>query len=202
MIVSAIAAMDRKGLIGRGSGMPWHLPRDLRRFRKYTLGRPVILGRATLESLRGPLPDRPNIVLTQDPSTRGEGFRSAGSVDGAFKIADEYLESSGGNEVFIIGGGIVFEATCHLWDRLLLTVVDGDFEGDTYFPLPQVRSYQWRTAHEEYFDRDSRNEYAHWFLFLERVRGAGAGRQGQELSRLLKGLVPARGPSPPEQMPL
>lgn len=168
MIVTAIAAIDRTGLIGDGSAMPWHLPRDLRRFRKHTLGKPMIMGRRTLESLRGPLEGRLNIVLTRNRAFHAEGCRTAGSLAEALKIAEEYAGQTGGNEVMIIGGAVVFEETAPLWDRLLLTVVGGDFQGNTFFPLGKLRESRWHLVDEESFPSDPKNPHPHWFLTLER----------------------------------
>src|SRR4051794_10443227 len=110
MIVSAIAAMDRTGLIGNGLKLPWHLPRDLRRFRGHTLGKPVIMGRRTFESLQAPLAGRLNIVLTHNRSLRDGGFKIARSIQEALKIAEDHLGLVGGQDAMIIGGGGVFEA--------------------------------------------------------------------------------------------
>ncbi|SIO57539.1 dihydrofolate reductase [Singulisphaera sp. GP187] len=167
MIVSAIAAMSRTGVIGDGVKMPWHLPRDLRRFRDSTMGKPVIMGRRTLESLRGPLPGRLNIALSRSAHYRAEGFRVASSMEAAIKIAAEQQGGDHG-EVMIIGGGVVYQDTFPLWDRLLLTVVEGEFPGDTFFPLNQAKEEQWRLVSQEYCLPDSKNAHPHWFLSLER----------------------------------
>lgn len=167
MIISAIAAIDRAGLIGDGIKMPWRLPRDLRRFRKLTLGKPVVMGRTTLESLPAPLDDRLNIVLTRNRGFHAEGCRVAGSIEDALKIAEEYAGRTGGNEVMIIGGGAVFAETVSLWDHLLLTVVGGDFQGDTYFPLERLKGSRWHLVERAYCPPDLKNVHPHWFLSLE-----------------------------------
>jgi dihydrofolate reductase len=197
MIVSAIAAMDRSGLIGNGLRMPWHLPRDLGRFRRHTLGKPVIMGRRTFESLRSPLDRRLNIVLTHNPSLRDEGFKVARSIEEALKLAGDHLALVGGQEAMIIGGGIVFEATCRLWDRLLLTVVEGEFRGDTYFPLDRVKGIRWRTSDPEFCPADDKNPHAHCFLTLERLGTDVTDRQGFDLPSWLKGQ-----PGPIQGLPL
>lgn len=168
MIVSAIAAIDRSGLIGNHMEMPWHLPQDLRRFREHTLGKPVILGRRTLESLRAPLEKRVNIVLSHDPSFAAQGACVVQSIADALKIAHQYTCKDGRKEVVIIGGGVVFDETVHLWDRLLLTVVDGCFRGDTYFPVLKASQARWRSISGEYHRSNSKNPFPHWFLELER----------------------------------
>lgn len=196
MIVSAIAAMDRTGLIGDGMKMPWHLPRDLRRFRALTLGKPVIMGRRTLESLPGPLGGRLNIVLTHKGLPGGEGLVRAPSIPDALRIAEEHLASVGGREAMVIGGGVVFEATCRLWNRLLLTVVDGDFRGGTYFPVDQVSAIEWKLAGREFVPADARNAHAHWFLELERRRPDPEDGQGFDLVRWLQEKPHPVGESP------
>ncbi len=166
MTITAIVAMDRSGLIGDGLKMPWHLPRDLRRFRKHTLGKPIIMGRRTFESLRSPLPDRLNIVLTRDASFRSDGITVAHSIEEALKLAQSFLTQRGGDEVMVIGGGAVFAATVPRWNRLLLTVVEGEFRGDTYFPVDRLRDQHWRLLAREYSDADPKNAHPHWFLDL------------------------------------
>ena len=164
MIISAIAAMDWTGLIGRGGKMPWHLPRDLKRFRKLTLGKPIILGRKTLDSIGGPLPGRLNIVLTRNTSFEPKGCQVARSIGEALQIAEE----SGTDEAMIIGGGVIYKETAPLWDRVLLTVVLGEFQGDTYFPVGGMSSQPWGISAREYFPADGKNPYPHWFLDVDR----------------------------------
>jgi dihydrofolate reductase len=168
MIVSAIAAIDRSGLMGRDMKMPWHLPRDLRRFREHTIGKPVIMGRRTLESLRAPLPSRLNIVLSHNRSFEAKGCCVALSIEEALKIAEDFCGTRSIEDVMIIGGGVVFQETVHLWDRLLLTVVEGDFQGETYFPLHKTAEARWRLVRKEYWPADAKNAYLHRFLILER----------------------------------
>ena len=168
MIITAIAAMDRKGLIGCGMKMPWHLPSDLKRFRKATMGKPVIMGRRTFETLRGPLDGRLNLVLTHSPSFNAEGCLNARSIEEALEIVKGQAEWSDCDESMIIGGGVVFDTTLHYWDRLLLTVVDGEFQGDTYFPIELVKKERWRIITEEFWEADTKNKHPHRFLHLER----------------------------------
>jgi dihydrofolate reductase len=185
MIISAIAAMDRMGLIGNGMKMPWHLPGDLRRFRERTLGKPVIMGRRTYESLRAPLPGRLNIVLAHNPPSHAGGCRFALSIENALEIAEDYIGRAGGDEVMIIGGGVVFEATAHLWDRLFLTVVEDKFQGETYFPLERVKGTRWGIVEREFCGADARNAHPHWFLALERLEMAASRFQDFDLGAWL-----------------
>lgn len=168
MILTAIAAIDRTGLIGDGTRMPWHLPRDLRRFRKLTLGKPVIMGRRTFESLPGALDGRLNIILTQNAAFHADGCQIARSIAEALSMAVEHASQTGANEAVIIGGSVVFEETVPLWDRLLLTVVEGAFEGSVFFPLDKLGQSRWRLVEQEQFGADGKNPHPHWFLKLER----------------------------------
>src|SRR5690242_15834273 len=124
MLVSIIAALDRRGLIGAEAGLPWHLPGDLRRFRTITWGKPIIMGRTTFELIGKPLPGRVNIVLSRSPVYSPPGCRVARTLQEALSLAEDCLAASGGNEVMIIGGGKVYAEAIERWDRLYLTVVE------------------------------------------------------------------------------
>ena len=178
MRVSAIAAMDRAGVIGIGGHMPWHLPRDLKRFRKCTWGKPVIMGRNTLSSLDSPLAGRYNIVLTRQSGFVAAGCRVVHSIGEALSAAEEHLSAAGGDEAMIIGGSLVFQETVSLWDRVYLTLVEGVFQGDTHFPLAALRQSRWRLVDRECCSADAKNPYPHRFFALERQpedRGTGRG---------------------------
>ncbi len=169
MIVSLIAAVDLHGLIGDGAGLPWHLPRDLRRFRACTLGKPVIMGRTTYASLGRPLPQRYNIVLSREEGFNAPGCAVARSLDEALMIAGGYRAAAGTDEVMIIGGGSVYAQALPRGDRLYLTVVHGRFAGATYFPVRELLRQWWRPVREpEVCPADEKNAYAHSFGVLER----------------------------------
>src|SRR3972149_2337934 len=129
MTISIIAAMDSKMGIGKDNGMPWHISEDLRRFKTITLGHPVIMGRKTFESIGRSLPDRQNIIITRDQNFKAEDSDVVHSLEDAQRIARD-------NEVFIIGGGQIFKKALEkkMVDKLYLTIIDGDFEADTFFP--------------------------------------------------------------------
>lgn len=128
MIVSIIAAIARNGAIGREGTLPWHLPADLSRFREITTGHAVIMGRKTFEAVGRPLPDRINIVVTRQANYRAEGVLVAPSLDAALDmVRDE-------EEVFICGGAQIYELALSKVHRLYLTLIDADFQGDTFFP--------------------------------------------------------------------
>jgi dihydrofolate reductase len=129
--VSLVAAVAQGGVIGRDGVLPWRLPEDMAHFREVTMGHPVLMGRRTWESLPTrfrPLPGRRNVVLTRDPGWSAEGAERAGSLEGALRLVE------GAERVSVIGGGEVFAAALPLADELLLTEIDLDIEGDTFFP--------------------------------------------------------------------
>ncbi len=168
MILSMIAAMNSDGLIGKDGGMPWHLPADLKRFRRLTMGKPIIMGRATWESIGRPLDGRRNIVLTRQEGYHAEGGCVAHSLVEALFLALQ----SGADEAFVIGGGEIFRQTLPLIDRLYLTLVEGEFSGDTYFPRVSLDSPDWTTLDEESHPADETNPYPYRFRTLQRQRRA------------------------------
>ena len=131
VIVAAIAEQDR--LIGDGKDLPWHIPEDLRHFKRLTLGHPLVMGRRTFESLLhqfgGPLPGRENVVLTRSPvHVDHPGIHVYSSLDDALEAFAE------AEQISIGGGATIYEQTLPIADRLELTLVEGDYEGDTHFP--------------------------------------------------------------------
>jgi dihydrofolate reductase len=167
--VSLIVAMDKHGLIGNEKGLPWHLPADLKRFRKLTTGKPIIMGRKTYETLGRPLPDRLNLVVT-----RQDGFSSPGcvvcrSLDEAMRIAEAALPDMGAVEILIGGGAEIFQQALPLAERIYLTLVEGEFSGNTYFPTePEFRG---KVVTEEVLPADAKNPHAHQFMIVERDVG-------------------------------
>jgi dihydrofolate reductase len=119
--------MDRGRVIGAEGKLPWHIPEDLQRFKALTTGHTIIMGRKTFESIGRPLPKRTNIVVTRDSQWQAEGVAVAPSIEAA-------LQKALGDEAFIIGGGEIYEQTVDQADRLYLTLVDGAYEGDAFFP--------------------------------------------------------------------
>ena len=128
--ISLIAALSENRVIGKDNTLPWHIPEDLKHFKEVTSGHPVIMGRKTFESIGRLLPKRLNIVVSRDPAYKVEGATMANSLDKAIEIATNY----DANEVFVIGGGQIFEQSMAFADRLYLTVVHTEIEGDAFFP--------------------------------------------------------------------
>ena len=160
MKLSLIAAMAQNGVIGRGNQLPWRLPADLKHFKTVTMGKPVIMGRKTWESIGRPLPGRTNIVVTRDVGYRAEGCVVVHSVEQALEVA------AGSDEAMVIGGANLYRQLLDRADRLYLTLVKADVEGDAWFP--EFDETQWREISRESHPRDDRNEFDYEFVLLER----------------------------------
>ena len=126
--ISIIVAMAKNRVIGKDNDMPWHLPADLQYFRKMTSGKPIIMGRKTYESIGRPLPKRHNIIISRNSDYVVEGCDVVSSLDEAVKVAGDV------EELFIIGGGFLYNQTIDATDKLYLTFIDLEVEGDTFFP--------------------------------------------------------------------
>jgi dihydrofolate reductase len=129
--ISLVAAVARNGVIGRDGTVPWRLAEDMQRFRELTTGHPVLMGRRTWESLPDrfrPLPGRRNVVVTRNPEWRGEGADRAGSLEEALDLVE------GAERVFVIGGAELYASALPRADELVLTEIDADVDGDTFFP--------------------------------------------------------------------
>jgi dihydrofolate reductase len=163
MLVSAIVATAHRNVIGHNNQIPWYLPADLAYFKRTTLDHHIIMGRNCFESIGRPLPKRTNIVLTRDPFFTATGVLTAHSLEDALGMAYDNDEQ----EAFIIGGGAVYRDTLDLWDKIYLTEVDLDVEGDVFFP--ELNPDEWRETWREAHPADEKNEWAYTFRVLERV---------------------------------
>ena len=134
--VSIVVAVAQNGVIGRAGGMPWRLSTDLRRFKALTMGKPMVLGRKTLESFGGkPLPGRPHIVVTRNGGLAVEGVRTAGSLAEAIGVAQKIASDTGAGEVCVIGGGEIYRQVMDRADVLYVTHIETTIaDGDTFFP--------------------------------------------------------------------
>lgn len=146
-VVSIIVAAAENGVIGRDNDMPWRLSTDLKRFKALTLGKPVIMGRRTWESIGRPLPGRPNIVVTRDANFQAEGAHVVGSLEEGIALGRKLAEEVGAGEVCIIGGGKIYAQALPLADRVHLTRVLAAIDGDTHFP--EIKSDGWRLVSSE-----------------------------------------------------
>ncbi|MCS6850861.1 MAG: dihydrofolate reductase [Gemmataceae bacterium] len=170
MFLSVIAALDQQGVIGREGRIPWHLPADLRRFRDLTWGKPIIMGRLTWESLGRPLPGRLSIVLTRNPAFRAEGCIIVPTWSEAMRAAERALAERGGEEVMVIGGSQVYAAALPLCRRLYLTIVEGRYAGDRFFPVPILLAQRWRRiTGPQVCPAEGPKTSGHRFLILERI---------------------------------
>lgn len=162
MIRSFVVAVARNGVIGHTNGMPWHLPSDLVFFKRLTMGHPIIMGRKTHESIGKPLPGRMNIVITRDPALRAPGCVVVDSLEAAYRAA------GGVDEVFVIGGAQVYGAAMATIDRIYLTEVEAEIEGDTWFPA--IDRSQWTEVELSRQGIDERHALATRTVRLDRKR--------------------------------
>jgi len=157
--LNLIVAWARERVIGRAGALPWHLPEDLRRFRRITMGYPILMGRATWDSIGRPLPGRRSIVLTRNPRWSAAGCETAPSLEQALAMCE------GAAEVFVIGGAQVFERALPGARRLFLTRIDADFPGDVHFPPIDLAA--WRQTACEHLDPGPGRPFAVDYITLE-----------------------------------
>ena len=166
MMVSLIWAMSRNRVIGRNNRLPWKLPRDSAFFRTITMGKPVIMGRRTFESVGRPLPGRTNIVLTRSGFAH-DSARIVPDLDAALEMAESQCLIDGIEECFVIGGANIYALALPRADRLYETLIDADIEGDTYFP-PYDASEFTQVAKED-FDADEEHAFPFSIRVLDRL---------------------------------
>ncbi len=161
MIISIIVAIGNNRIIGNKNALPWNLPADMDHFRQMTKDKPVIMGQKTFESIGKPLPERINIVLTRDKSFNPSGCTVVFSIEEALKAVEKF------NEVMIIGGASVYGQFLPLANKMYLTLVEGDFEGDTFFP--EFEWSDWKETERKENLPDKNNPYKYTFLTLEKI---------------------------------
>ena len=164
MIISTIVAVAKNNVIGRNNDIPWYLPADLKYFKKTTINHHIIMGRKCFQSIGKPLPKRTNIIITRDPFFIATNCLVLNSLEEALNTAYE----NGEEEVFIIGGGQIYEMSKDLWDKIYLTEVDLEVEGDVFFP--EIDPTAWRVLSSESHKADEKNEYDYNFKVLERIK--------------------------------
>lgn len=160
-MISIIVAVAKNGVIGDKNSLLWHLREDMIHFRTTTSGHPVVMGRKTYDSIGRPLPKRTNVVITRDTNLTIEGCTMAHSLEEAVALFDK------SEEVFILGGAQIYRQALPLADRIYLTVIDKEYEGDTSFP--EIDYSQWREYSREEFARGEEFEHPFSFITLERV---------------------------------
>jgi len=162
VIVSMIVAMDENRGIGKDNRIPWHIPSDLQRFKRLTLGHHIIMGRKTYESIGRLLPGRKTIILTRNPNYPAQDCIVAHSIEEALFIA----KNSGETEVFIIGGGEIYQQSIPFVDRIYLTIVHASFEADTYFPA--LNPHEWEELESAYHPAKEPDSHSYTFKLLAR----------------------------------
>ena len=159
-LISMVVAATENDVIGRDNGMPWHLPDDLKYFKARTMGKPMLMGRKTFESIGKPLPGRQNIVVTRDPNYKREGVDVVHGTDDAVRTAQ------GAPEIMVIGGAELFREFLPRAGRVHLTRVHGDVDGDIHWPA--LDSREWRLVEREEHAADERHAYAMTFEVWEK----------------------------------
>ena len=164
--LAVIVAVADNGVIGRNNSLPWHLPEDLRYFKRVTLGKPVVMGRKTFESIGRPLPGRANIVITRSHEWSVDGVSVVNSLDDALRLAADIAALDGADELMVIGGAEIYTNAIPLAQRLYLTQVHADVEGDAW--LPEIDWSRWREVSRERFAASEDNPFDYSFVVFER----------------------------------
>ena len=163
MIISLIAAMGKNRVIGNKGKLPWHMPADMKYYKDKTKGKTVIMGRKTFESMGNkPLPNRANIIITRDQNYKVEDAIIVHSAEEAVKEAEKYKT----DEVMVIGGSEIYKEFLPRANRIYLTMIDGMFEGDAFFPEYDIT--EWKEISYEEHEMDAKNPYDYRFVVLER----------------------------------
>jgi dihydrofolate reductase len=162
MTISFIVAASENNVIGKDNKLPWRLPTDMKYFKNVTWGMPVIMGRKSFEALGEPLKGRTNIVVTRNKNWQANGVQTAQTIDQAIILASQ----TDAKEIFIIGGGEIFQAALPSADRIYLTRVHENFEGDAFFP--EIKKEEWQLASNRDCEQDEKNPYAVSFQVWER----------------------------------
>lgn len=158
-MISLIWAMGRNRVIGKNNSLPWHIPADFAYFKKVTMGHTVIMGWRTFESIGRPLRGRRNVIITRNKDYRAEGCIICHSVE-------EALEFAKNEEVFVIGGADIYSSFLPYADRLYITLIEEDFEGDAYFP--QIDFSKWQIVFKTAGEKNEKNPYTYWFIVYEK----------------------------------
>lgn len=166
MKLAMIWAMARNRTIGRNNALPWHLSEDLKYFKRVTMGKPIIMGRKTWDSIGRPLPGRTNIVISRDPDFHAEGVKVVNTLEQALAIAESIGIIDGSDEVVVMGGEQIYALALPKADRLYMTEVHADVEGDAYFP--EFDRTQWQELARENHAATGPNPYDYSFVVLER----------------------------------
>jgi len=160
MAISIVVAMSNNGVIGRDGDLPWHLSADLRHFKAITMGKPIVMGRVTHESIGRILPGRENIILTQNENYQSEGCTIINDLNQVIARSEDL------DEIMIIGGAQLYKDTLGLANCLFITEVHADVEGDVYFP--EFDRGNWQEIERQFFRADDNNEFDYSFVVLKK----------------------------------
>ena len=167
MKFALIVAMSENRTIGINNKLPWYLPNDLKYFKQVTMGKPIIMGRKTFDSIGKPLPGRTNIVITRDPDYQADGVQVVNGIEQALSVAEDISLINGHEEVMVIGGAEIYGITLPKADRLYITHVDATVEGDAFFP--EVDWSHWQEQASEAFAAEGPNPYDYRFVVYDRI---------------------------------
>jgi len=165
MKIALIVAVSKNNVIGRENQLPWHLPEDLKYFKSVTMGKPILMGRKTFDSIGRPLPGRVNIVITRNSSWTADGVEVVHNLDAAILAGEKACRASGADEIMVIGGAQIYIECLPAADKLYLTKVDAVVEGDAFFP--GINLAQWRQLSETTPGKIDKHPYR--FVVLERI---------------------------------
>lgn len=163
--LAIVVAKAENGVIGKDNALPWHLPEDLKYFKRVTMGRPIVMGRLTFESIGRPLPGRANIVITRQADWQANGVQVAHSLEQAVALAEKSERPD--EWVMVIGGANLYKQALPNCDRLYLTQVHAEVDGDAFFP--SLVDSEWEETDHESYQRDEKNPYDYSFLTLDRI---------------------------------
>ncbi|HLB41950.1 MAG TPA: dihydrofolate reductase [Gammaproteobacteria bacterium] len=176
LIISAIVAMTESRVIGKNNQLPWHLPADLKHFKAITTGHAILMGRKTFASIGKPLPHRTNLIMTRDPLFQATG----GLVMYNIQAAIHWATNNNIEKIFIIGGAEMYQQWLPYIQRIYMTIVHAQFEGDTYFP--ELQDNEWKEIKRETHPADTANPYAYSLLVLDKNQIYAKSRENQNHS--------------------
>lgn len=163
MILSLLVAAAENNVIGKDNKLPWHLPDDLKYFKNLTWAMPILMGRKTFDSIGKPLPGRKSIVITRNNDWQHEGVDVVHSIEAAVEKAKGY----GAKEIFVIGGAEIFKSSLPKADRIYLTRIHHQFDGDVFFPVLDEK--EWTLLSERFCEKDAKNAYDHTYQVWKKI---------------------------------
>jgi dihydrofolate reductase len=165
--IALVVAVAENNVIGRNGRLPWRIPSELQHFKRITMGKPLIMGRKTFASLKKPLEGRDNIVLTRDPGFAAEGALPATTLDEAIRIASDCAQARGADEIMVIGGAQIYEASLGLAQRIYLTRIHAAVDGDTFFPA--ISQAEWRKTVSVSCEAGPKDDYGYSLTVMDRI---------------------------------